>query len=459
MKRYLLLFAVAILLFSCDKKDQTSPPGQPGEPVEWKAEAQSLLDLWLSSQNRGDFSLYSSVYDGEFTGIKRSGTSTWAYKHDNWLKDRKKMFARRMTVTMEDLALEKEKELILAKFRQTWESGTYEDQGPKIIIMKYRENRLYIVKEEMLQSTIISTRKETFKSTADVLKYAVYFILSDNLVVLGQRADPGWASGEPEEAGGNGIWAAVRRVNRKSLPDSVRSELKTEFMVYDKNNNSQKASVYEFYVYTGFIPHFGTLTYWEQEGVTEDERAQRIWEEGSAAPGGTLLVGKLDSDAFKGIWAHPASLEPPYFYSSVPPGAAKDALNREGKNLGEYKDFYSAYNNLPDEEKEYFSTEFTVRAYGYREERPWYLASFQEGNPCGADVFADINVIWQKGEEDKYLLSAVLSNVNPVPLSVFDLDHDGRAEFLFYGYYGCVYSLASQTIDAELNIPYYDCPC
>jgi hypothetical protein len=71
------------------------------EPIA-DSEAAALIDAWLGVQNQGDLAAYEALYARRFTGIKRAGARTRQYDRDGWVKDRGRMFRRKMTVTADD---------------------------------------------------------------------------------------------------------------------------------------------------------------------------------------------------------------------------------------------------------------------------------------------------------------------------------------------------------------------
>jgi hypothetical protein len=134
------------------------PPKAPAiadeTPIPTRAsfddEARTLLDAWLAAQNRGDFDAYARLYATNFTGIRRSGSHTVHLDHEGWLADRQRMFRKQMTVGMSDLTVAGGGAL----FVQTFESGTYKDEGLKRMRFVHEKDQLRILVEEMLESKL-----------------------------------------------------------------------------------------------------------------------------------------------------------------------------------------------------------------------------------------------------------------------------------------------------------------
>jgi len=114
--------------------------------------AAALVDKWLAAQNAGDFAAYRALYAAKFTGIRRSGARTVELDLDGWMKDRARMFAKKMTVRADELRTTASADGVHARFRQTFASGRYQDAGDKELLLVRRGDALEIAREEMLQS-------------------------------------------------------------------------------------------------------------------------------------------------------------------------------------------------------------------------------------------------------------------------------------------------------------------
>jgi len=63
------------------------------------SEANRFVAEWVAAQNAGSFPRYSALYASGFTGVRRSRDKAQTFKLAAWLADRKRMFARPMTVS------------------------------------------------------------------------------------------------------------------------------------------------------------------------------------------------------------------------------------------------------------------------------------------------------------------------------------------------------------------------
>lgn len=116
-----------------------------------------FLTDWFTAQNSGLFSKYAAMYSKDFVGIRRSGINTRKFDHDAWLKDRQRMFKKKMRVTSNVPEIKLTGKTVSVKFEQTWESGTYKDRGDKVLDLVLENGKLKITREEMLSSQVIST--------------------------------------------------------------------------------------------------------------------------------------------------------------------------------------------------------------------------------------------------------------------------------------------------------------
>lgn len=117
-----------------------------------ESDVKIFLNDWLAAQNKGSYSDYAAMYSKSFVGIKRSGKSTHKFDYEGWLKDRKKMFSKKMLVSANFPEIRISGARASIKFEQTWESGTYRDKGDKVLDLVLEDEKLRIIREEMLFS-------------------------------------------------------------------------------------------------------------------------------------------------------------------------------------------------------------------------------------------------------------------------------------------------------------------
>lgn len=116
----------------------------------------SFMVDWFEAQNTGIYKNYAAMYSAHFIGIRRSGTKVQKFDRDSWLKDRKGMFSRPMIVSGGILKIQLSGKTALVKFKQTWTSSTYRDEGDKLLHLALENGELKIIHEEMLFSKVLS---------------------------------------------------------------------------------------------------------------------------------------------------------------------------------------------------------------------------------------------------------------------------------------------------------------
>lgn len=138
-----------------------------------ESDVKIFLNDWLAAQNKGSYSDYAALYSKRFIGIKRSGKSMRKFDHDSWLKDRKKMFKKKMLVAANSPEITISGTIASVKFEQIWESGTYKDKGNKVLDLSLENEKLKIIREEMLFSKVASishAEQGTYKSRFTSIK-------------------------------------------------------------------------------------------------------------------------------------------------------------------------------------------------------------------------------------------------------------------------------------------------
>lgn len=160
--KHCVAISCALLCASCTKatpEPESRPPAQPATvaatqpaPEVAEREARAVIEAWIAAQNAGDFSAYQAVYAATFTGIRRSGQRTVPLDRAAWMKDRRRMFERSMTVQIDDLEISPSPDGASLRFGQTWSSGSYTDTGVKAMTLVRDGGALRIVREEMLSS-------------------------------------------------------------------------------------------------------------------------------------------------------------------------------------------------------------------------------------------------------------------------------------------------------------------
>jgi hypothetical protein len=160
--QYRILCSIAFLigptclpsLFSHAEPAPISFSGVAGaafSPVDQSAIA-DLLFRWVATQNAGDFAGYGALYGAAFEGVRRSADRERIMRLSEWLKDRKRMFKKPMTVGMDEVYLTNVGLDAQVDFTQNWSSGGFADFGPKRLVLAKEAQGFRIRREDMLAS-------------------------------------------------------------------------------------------------------------------------------------------------------------------------------------------------------------------------------------------------------------------------------------------------------------------
>ncbi len=141
------------------------PPGDDGKPNQAdRKDGEALLAGWLSAQNQGDFAAYQKLYGDTFIGVRRSGAKVRRFDRAGWMADRGRMFAKPMVVAADGLSAMSHGAQTHLFFTQSFEQGSYKDTGRKWMALERTGDGLRIVREEMLDSTLIAKQSQELAS-------------------------------------------------------------------------------------------------------------------------------------------------------------------------------------------------------------------------------------------------------------------------------------------------------
>jgi hypothetical protein len=228
MKRFSLLLALS----ACDDSAPAPPSPLPIVDVAPSASVaaaqpagidpaavKDAVARWAKAQNDGDFAAYRALYADKMEGVKRAGPRATRFARDGWLKDRERMFAKRMQVEVSNIEVTTSKATAQAVFTQRFASGTFEDLGPKSLVFVAEPGGLVITREEMLASTIAGEKKKAslpFASFAHVLEAGGFYA-----VVASHKPKAAWEQGKPTLVEIGPPTIAVAGVKVTELPADV----------------------------------------------------------------------------------------------------------------------------------------------------------------------------------------------------------------------------------------------
>lgn len=129
---------------------RTDPPAVETPLTE--IAVQELLGRWKAAQDQQNFPAYQDCYAAPFDGymITLTGRSK-SYDYDLWMRDRRKMIANAINLSVEliDLRIEVKGQVATVQFDQYYRSVKYSDHGPKTMRVLMTPNGPKIVYERL----------------------------------------------------------------------------------------------------------------------------------------------------------------------------------------------------------------------------------------------------------------------------------------------------------------------
>lgn len=426
-------------------------------------QARALLDRWLKAQNDGDFAAYQNLYAERFTGVRRSGQRTVRLNRAGWLRDRQRMFQKKMTVQADGVRIAASGGGAVLSFSQTWESGSYRDTGPKRMILVRAPSGLRISGEELLSSSL---RPVVAMSAAEQAE-APHLFLLDRGVVLSTTPDEAWASGAPRLVRDDGgVRVAARQVDPERLPPELRRwRGQPVRLLSDKAGPGCEGTVRGFRLLTQVVPHFGVAQAWQEKGAGPAEIAKEVWDLGQEA---RVLVGDVDTSGKceRATWARPAGLKVPAIAAPEEPDAAlRAAALAAFRKLPEHGAHQKAYDEFWRESKpagkkprtwdqhEGGAPQVKVLRLG---QVTLVTVQAQEVVSC-AEFMASLWAVFRVEGKGLKLRQAAETPQTITPRAIVDLDGDGDPEVLMDVDLGQGVQRKDeiQTVVAS----YQDCPC
>ena len=250
-------------------------------------EARNLIDEWLSAQNTGDFASYEGLYARNFEGIKRAGARVWRFDRSRWMADRKRIFAKPITVSARDVAIRVASSSAMVELIQSFRAGTFQDEGPKQLLLVRTDMGYRIAREEMLRSVERG-------SSAAPPGFVVMAVGEKSYVVLSAEADPAWGRGPLRGPYDQDHLLALQDA---APPDGTRWMWR-EFKVFGADGRAFDAKVVALALLAGGTPYSGERDRWNGNDPTMEQGRGRIWSQSERAQAvfnmaAPYLVGEL----------------------------------------------------------------------------------------------------------------------------------------------------------------------
>lgn len=466
MKRALFLLA----LFGCSSSEPTSAPATaqasaassaPQRQDGAEKSARELLARWLAAQNGGDFSAYGDLYATKFEGVKRAGPRTRRFGREGWLADRKPMFEKKMKVEASDVKVVASAGSVRLRFVQRFASGTFQDEGPKEIVVVKDGSGWKIAREEMLRSTLQKLEPIAGENFAFVVRGGV---------VLSTTPDSSWMRGAPRLLEEGDPVTTEADVHESRLPQAMQAWRDRPVRVFGEGGEVCQATVTGFSLLARVVPHFGTRAMWrgkpEEAGIILDgppdpplSKAELAAAAFNMAAGGQLLIGKLkpqSGNCGKALWARGAALPVPKAAAAVaPPAALQQRALDAFRNL-------PAYKVIADDHRKQGGAGHWDEHDGarpevqqFRGDRTYVAVDAEAGIGCG-DFAGSLLAIFELQGDRLVLVNDPTDG--PMPSSAVDVDGDGNVEFIADESIRRAKGASFDHFEA-LEVPFLDCGC
>jgi hypothetical protein len=414
--------------------------------------ARAVLEAWLAAQNRGDFAAYEAMYAAKFEGVKRVGERVTRFARAGWMADRKRMFGKPMVVEAREPAVETTATTAEVRFTQRWQSGRFEDLGPKRLFLVADGEDLVIAREEMLRSEVMSDKggagagTRSFGLVLDV--EGTSFVVLDHVPVPDVHGTP-----RLEREGGDFYIASA------SLQDAdIGPELAPWKGAEVVTDIDCKSRVVGFRILSMEVPHFGTVQEWKGgfdgsgTAASEAEIARSVFTSGHAA-----VAAELDSPC-GGITAQPVGKPPLTDGDKVGDAAIEKSARARFARLDQVTEL-QAEHRAQKRAGNWWDDSIEVEIFVHPGSgRTIASVRADNGGSCGEFSASAWAVYEVKGRS----LSELHQGSSPGEiLGAIDADGDGSLELVTRDNFGGQVVLIGSDGDERgaLRYAYNDCPC
>jgi ketosteroid isomerase-like protein len=426
---------------------QESGAGQDRQPGLQPAEVTALVERWKAAQNQRDFAAYQPLYAVRMTGIKRVGPRVFTFDREGWMKDRGRMFRKKMEVAVDEVDVKVAGPSAVVRFEQTFKQGRFQDTGRKQLVVVREGGELRIAREEMLSSTVIGAKAAGGGAASDT------FLMLDGEVLLAQDTALDVEGAPTLDAGeGSASFRARAEVDRGRLDDRTRRLVGETFTVYGERGATCQATLDRVGLVSGMTPHFGTVAEWHGQAETpaldSGEIAALIWESGR-----TVLVGRPGQ--CNGLIAR-AGGPPVVAFEDVDDHQLATVVLASFRKLDEWAKTQREF--AATGQRGSWDHEGTiVRLFRHPTSGAMWAVVHATGGELCSPFSAEMTAVFERtGSTWKDVSAATLEPFEAA--AAFDLDGDGKPEFvaprLLVGDIGDGFGTL-----LEFAYPDHDCPC
>ena len=410
-------------------------------------EASALLARWLRAQNQRDFAAYEALYANAFTGVRRVRDRRVELDRNGWMRDRRRMFARPVTVEASDVVWSSDALGTTARFTQTFASSSFSDRGGKQLRLEKSNDRWKIVREEMLTSRVTPDHSEARRVTRPLDELA--FVVNGELVLEDDLTSEALARIAPSE-----LKRSHRakfdvefrgEANMREVPKTLLALQGRHFRVFGRLGELCEATIGSQFVVSA------TREFWSRldeaapdrpivQVVSEAELS--TWEEASFR-----LVVKLkpeQGNCDTGTWARPAERPVSIALAATTRGPVEQAALTAFRALPAWRDTQKSYESArtrvsreldkpaPARWDELPNALQTRTLRGAKRTFVWLRAQYGDG--CGDPFYGDDSALFEVSGEDG-APTVMLRDEGKTrhwaePFALVDLDGDGVEELL-----------------------------
>jgi len=429
-----------------------------------EASVRALVDAWLEAQNTGSFSSYEALYATRFEGIRRSGDQTSKLDRNRWMKERAAMFKEQTTVSAKDIVVRTTHGGATVSFIQTWASGSYRDEGPKLLVLTNADGKLRIAREEMLSSTVLAS------ASLDAQRFAFALHLPEAQLVLDTAPKDDWSRGAPAVVSMGDLVATRKEVG--TLPAEVAAWSGRKVELFGRSGLACTGTIGTLAVIGRVVPHFGTKAQWTSTGdfvgkpkPPAHQIADEAWDLSSGhGESGRALVGEVraESGDCKGaLWGRVVQPEKPVIVADRPADPATKELAlaelRKTKAHAKLQRRYEAEKepNAPPRWED-FDAKATALFFDHPKGKIVTL-SIHAG--AGCETFGGtLSAAWElKG--DRLVLIKDATGEELAPVSAGDVDGDGKVDLVLADQGLLRWKEGKLGPARKLYVPMLDCGC
>lgn len=326
----------------------------------------------------------------------------------------------------------------------------------------------------MLISSYISVKSNNSK---EIIPFDFGFVSANNYIILESDIDSNIEVGKADflKKYEYTRYTVTKNINLKLLNPQFKNLIGKKILICCEDGTIDTAEIVIIKVMAECIPHFGVIQDWSipDEPVTEDQKAEQIWELGDHFIVAQFYTKKsLNSNV---IFAVPLGNKIELY------PVIKDFKDNYGlkdlylKNLAQtdiFKSYQTEFSKIDNSKTNWWESEDSYSNYFFvkqNSDNMFAAAYITAGNPCGGEYFYETFSIAEFVKNKLISLPFLVKEDGYALILAADIDDDGSVEFILENGFGKrILIKQTQSADGknkefqikyEWQIPYLDCPC